>query len=185
MAGATHQFYTAISPVISAHLFQPAPKVTWTRTHLNHCFCHNSRQVFRYLHAACLRTTSRACFSYKFLSSCYRKGRSKMWLHSWKGCLLWQSACNTHLQNPTGKASEVSLHWHCMRPNMYSPSPAALAHRTDTVQLTLVTSSISIAWILICGRRPKIAMQHAIISEWAWSRKCIVGRIEFFGHSSS
>lgn len=35
-----------------------------------------------------------------------------MWPLSWRGCLLWQPASNTHLQHQTGKASKVILHWH-------------------------------------------------------------------------
>lgn len=73
---------------------------------------------------------------------------------SWRGCLLWQPASNTHLQHQTGKASKVILYWHYMSPGEDTIASLSL-HKAlhqhllyaerDAIQLSLATSSVSIS----------------------------------------
>lgn len=102
-ARAGHWFSPGISPAIPVHLLQLAPKITWTRIHLSHCFCHESGQNFSSSPFNILENHlwSLPLLQIPLLSSWYRKGRPEMWLHSWRGHLLCQPACISYMQNLT------------------------------------------------------------------------------------
>lgn len=173
------------SVLLSASFSKFTSTSTWNNS--SHCFCHYSGQIFSLPPCSTFGNHSLSVLPLltPSQSSCYRKRSSEMWPLSWRGCLLWQPASNTHLQHQTGKASKVILHWHyrsCGEDTIASLSLDEALHQHllyaewDAVQLSLVTSPISIAWTLIWERRPKITMQLVIISEWAWSRQYIAER---------
>lgn len=131
------------------HLKQPEPEPISTTA-----FVAKTDRFFHYLHAACSRTTSRACFPYKFPSFLPAIERGDLKRGRAPGedvcfgnrpitliCRTWQvkplrSACIGTVQG---------LEKILLLVITYSPSPAALVRRRDTVQPSPVTSSISIA----------------------------------------
>lgn len=127
-------FCPGICPAIPVHLLKPAPKITWPRTHLSPCFCHQSGQNFSspsfIILESHLWSMSMPLSQIPFLSSWYRKGRPELWLHSRRGiCFVKQSVshvCRTWQVKPlrsactgTVQGLEKGFLLHCHHPALH------------------------------------------------------------------